>query len=112
MAEREEERRARNEALFREVNERISEVIAHMATAVPSERIEVLCECGSEDCIATLALTRTEYELVRSAPEQFVVIPGHEILHVEAVVAKTDRYEIVRKRGEDAAIARETDPRA
>jgi hypothetical protein len=100
------DRIARNEALFREVNERVREV-------VPSESgIEFICECGSEECIERVTLTSEEYERVRSDPVEFFVKPGHEILDVEEVVETHDRYLRVRKHAEEWDIARQTDPRA
>jgi hypothetical protein len=44
---------ARNQTLFREVNERMSELLE--AGACPTE---FLCECGQTDCIVTIALAR------------------------------------------------------
>jgi hypothetical protein len=107
-AERRRERIARNEALFREVNERVKEV-----TADPTaERIEFLCECGNADCTEAISLDRAEYEHLRSDPLLFGVKPGHAIPDVEDVVAEDERFETVRKRANEARIALETDPRA
>jgi hypothetical protein len=42
-----ENRRARNEALFREVNERIEDISREFAASdQPAERISFVCECG------------------------------------------------------------------
>ena len=100
------DRIARNEALFREVNERVSDL-------VPSEGgIEFICECGSEECIDRVTLTREEYERVRSDPVEFFVKPGHEMLDVEEVVESHDHYLLVRKHVEERHIVRQMDPRA
>ena len=77
-----EERIARNETLFREVNERVREV----SDADASERIEFLCECGDAGCTESISLTRAEYERLRSDPLLFGVKPGHAIADVEGVV--------------------------
>jgi hypothetical protein len=102
-----EDRIAKNEVIFREVNERVREV-------VPSENggIDFLCECGDEDCVEQLSLTREEYERVRSDPVQFFVKPGHEIPDVEEVTEESDRFLLVRKHVEEQEIARRADPRA
>jgi hypothetical protein len=101
-----EDRIARNEALFREVNERVKAL-------TPSEGgIEFICECGYEECIERVALTSEEYERVRSDPVEFFVKPGHEISDVEEVVEAHDRYLLVRKHVAERDIARQTDPRA
>jgi hypothetical protein len=102
-----EERIARNEVLFREVNERVSEV----SDELPQSRIEFLCECGGIDCTETILLTRAEYERVRSDPLLFAVKPGHGAADVEHVIAEDERFEVVRKHEHEAEIARRTDPR-
>jgi hypothetical protein len=100
-----------NEAIFRQVNERVSEL--NRSFSLVLERGDYLCECGNEDCVERIALTAEEYEHVRSEPTQFVVRPGHVAPDVEDVVHSEPEYEIVRKReGEAADVARETDPRA
>jgi hypothetical protein len=99
------DRIARNEALFREVNERVKDL-------VPSEGgIEFICECGYEECIERVSLTADEYERVRSDPVEFFVKPGHEIPDVEEVVETHDRFLLVRKHVEERDIARQLDPR-
>jgi hypothetical protein len=103
---RRKDRIARNEALFREVNERVKAL-------TPSEGgIEFICECGYEECIERVALTSEEYERVRSDPVEFFVKPGHEIPDVEEVVETHDRFLLVRKHVEERDIARQLDPRA
>jgi hypothetical protein len=103
---RRKERIARNEVLFREVNERVKDM-------VPSEGgIEFICECGDEECIERVPLTADEYERVRSDPVEFFVKPGHEIPDVEEVVEAHDRFLLVRKHVEERDIARQLDPRA
>lgn len=100
-----------NEAIFRQVNERVSEL--NRSFSLVLERGDYLCECGNEDCVERIALTADEYERVRSEPTQFVVKPGHVAPDVEDVVRSEPGYEIVRKReGKAATVARETDPRS
>ena len=100
---------ARNEALFREVNERVEEVSEGSAL----EEIDFLCECGDTECTESIAIARSEYEQVRSDPLRFAVAPGHQINGVEDVVEQNDRYYVVRKHEDTAGdIARETDPRS
>ena len=103
-----EERIARNEALFREVNERVREVYP----GDEEDQVGFLCECGRESCTETVVLSIAEYEDVRSDPRHFVVTPGHEIGDVERSAAEGDRYVVVEKHPTQAAKAIETDPRA
>ena len=70
MSERE-ERVAKNEAVFREVNERISDITDH------EELIEFLCECSDMECIEPVSMTRGDYERVRAESTWFFVVPGH-----------------------------------
>jgi hypothetical protein len=98
-----EKRLAMNEALFRETNERLEERVQQ---SVGNEgQLEIICECGNLDCNERIVLTRDEYTTVRSDPAQFAVKPGHVIADVEEVVARTGRFEIVRKQGVAAQAA-------
>ena len=103
-----EERIARNEVLFREVNERIRE----LADPPREARIEIFCECGLDDCTERIEVRVRDYELVRAEPTRFVLREGHEISDVEDVVISPDGYLVVEKRGRLAVVARETDPRS
>jgi hypothetical protein len=100
------ERIGRNEALFREVNERIRDVSSN-------GDIEFLCECGDENCTQQIRLTRAEYQEVRSHPARFAIARGHEIADVELVVAENERFAVVEKlAGEPHLLAERTDPRS
>jgi hypothetical protein len=104
------DRIARNEALFRQVNERVNEVSQAFAPVDPTPT-EFVCECGTPDCVETVLLTLQEYEQVRSLPARFVLVPGHVVPSVEEVVSRTDRYVVVEKHPEERQIAEEYDPR-
>jgi hypothetical protein len=101
------DRLARNEAMFRSVNERVEEVVQ----PGPGEEIDFLCECGNAECTEKITLTRREYEQVRSDATQFAVASGHELPEIEETLARTDRFLVVRKHPEEADVAQETDPR-
>ncbi len=101
-----EERVGKNEALFREVNERIREITTW------DSGVEFLCECGDPDCTQPIVMTVDEYEAVRSRATRFLIVVGHEAPDVERVVERTDRYALVEKfPGVPTTIAVETDPR-
>jgi hypothetical protein len=99
-----------NEALFREVNERVKAINERFGTPVPET--EFVCECASELCTDRVRMTTAEYEKLRSDATHFAVRPGHEVPEVEDVVERHEGYLVVAKAGEPASIARETDPRA
>ena len=104
-----EERVARNETLFREVNERIKQVNVGLATV---EATDYLCECGDEGCTDPISLTMAEYEAVRAEPTHFAVVSGHVAPDIEQLVARTSRYSIVAKTDPDAVkVAVAEDPR-
>jgi hypothetical protein len=103
------QRVAKNEALFREVNERIKDV--NLALEGDHEH-DFLCECGDDDCTAPISLTLAEYESVRADATHFAIVPGHDVPDVESVVSRNERFAIVEKQSPAAArIAVERDPR-
>jgi hypothetical protein len=99
--EKRHERQAINEALAREVNERVAglEEQAVAMWAEPSEQLfEFLCECSAEGgCAARVELTFEEYERVRAQDDRFALAPGHETEEIEHVVERNDRFLIVDK---------------
>jgi hypothetical protein len=107
--EERERRIGRNEALFREVNERIERVSGALQTG--TDTLTILCECGDSSCVEQIETTAAEYERVRRESTLFFVRPGHAKLDVEMVVEHYDEYDVVRKNGEAGEVARELDPR-
>ena len=104
-----ETRLAKNESLFRSVNERIEEAAGE---GQRDEHVhEFLCECSNLDCTLLLPLTVSQYEEVRRDPRQFVVAPGHELPEIETVVARERGYQVVIKQGDAAEFVTEHDPR-
>jgi hypothetical protein len=103
------ERIARNEATFRLINEDIER---GRDAEDDHTLVGFVCECGSADCSRLIELTPAEYEHVRTDPCRFAIVNGHEIVTVESVVERHDRYAVVRKLESSGAVAKETDPRA
>jgi hypothetical protein len=106
-----ETRLAKNETLFREVNERIEAAVGR-SDRDDGHVYDFLCECSNADCTLLLPLTIGEYEAVRSNPSQFIVAPGHELPEIENVEARNARYQVVMKQGEAAEYVTERDPRS
>jgi hypothetical protein len=105
------EKGGRNQALFRDVNERIEKLT--IADAVPtSETWDFLCECANTECVATISLTYDAYEAVRRIPTRFVVLPGHVYPEIERIVDENGGYVIVEKFGEGGKMTVARDPRA
>ncbi len=105
------ERLARNEAFFREVNERIRETGAGLVTAGEQTEWEFICECPDPTCTERVTTTVAGYEAVRSSPRRFLVAAGHQEPEIEHVVAGDDDRAIVEKRGPAGDIAAELDSR-
>ncbi|MGH3105551.1 MAG: hypothetical protein ACRDN6_15780 [Gaiellaceae bacterium] len=100
-----------NEALFRDVNERLAELGEKFAR--PDERTDFICECARPDCTERIAMTLAEYEGVRADGRRFLVRPGHVALEVETVVSEHEEYAVVEKRDPEAAeVAAALDPRS
>jgi hypothetical protein len=101
------ERAARNQSLFREVNERINKVMNTL-----TEFQTFVCECAKDDCAEQLELTLDEYEQIRAHPAHFAVSPGHVVPEVERVVREAaGRYDVVEKIAQAADVAAQLDPR-
>ena len=100
-----------NEALFRQVNERIEDLNAAFATV--SETFAVVCECGDLRCTDLLDLPPRVYERTRQSPVRFLVKPGHEAPEIEHIIEAEHGYVVVEKAQPVAKhIAEETDPRS
>jgi hypothetical protein len=105
------ERIGLNEAVFREVNERISDLAGQFG--LDQEPLDLVCECGDPACVERISISRDAYEQLRSDPTHFAVFPGHEQPDVESVVERNGPYDVVRKHeGGPAEVARGTDPRS
>ena len=135
------EKGAHNQALIREVNERIEKLADDAAHPA------FLCECADTNCVEMIELSIAgyesirsspvrfpiklghdypefervleenelsiaEYEAIRSSPVQFPVKPGHDYPQFERVVEDHEHYAVVEKVGEAARIVARLDPRS
>ena len=109
MEERE-RRIGMNEALFRQVNERLQELAEGFAHT--PEKLDLICECGNANCASRIEMDPEEYQKVRSDSTTFAIVKGHVIPDVEEIVERRAGYDVVRKTGSEAArVAKKTDPR-
>ena len=98
-----EQRAARNEALFREVNENIARLEErHGATNTEPAYV---CECANAEQIV---IDPETYRRVRAQPRLLFVRPGHEDPQLERVVERHDDYLVVEKTGEAGQVAEQT----
>ena len=86
-------KRARTEALFRDVNERIAESAERFA----ADRTQFVCECADASCADRLEATLSEYEEVRADGATFMLVDGHEHADIERVVKRKSRFNVVEK---------------
>ena len=103
-----EERKAHNEALFREANESVRAVQADLGLP-PSRPMPFICECDDPQCKTIVRLTQADYEAIRAHARRFFAAPGHEM--TEHVIAEYPDYDVVEKSGIAGEIAEATDPR-
>jgi hypothetical protein len=103
-----EQRAARNEALFREVNENIARLEERHGTTT-TEAVYV-CECADASCAEQLTIDPATYRRVRSEARLFFVRPGHEDAQLERVVERSSGYLIVEKTGEAGVVAEQAQP--
>jgi hypothetical protein len=98
-----EEKRAANEAEFREVNERIREVVDTSEVVLPVAPF--LCECSDPSCRRLLNVPLAVYAQVRESPRRFL----HAIEHISdgtsgSVVETQEGFAVVEKRGLSARV--------
>jgi hypothetical protein len=91
------ERAARNEEVFRNVNESI-EAGAEQHDVVGA--LPFHCECARVSCLATIEIPPGRYAAIVSERYRFVVVPGHEQAAIEEIVETTPDYLVVEKVGE------------
>jgi hypothetical protein len=109
MEERE-RRLGLNEAMFREVNERVEDINQTFASVTGT--FDIFCECGDMACTERITVPMDVYERVRDDSKHFLLRAGHEDPTVENVVETFEVYVIVEKEGvEVERVAEETDPR-
>lgn len=98
-----------NEALFRQVNERLEDV--NDAFGPMAGDFEIVCECGDLDCADRIVILRDAYEQLRADPLLFAIVDGHVAAGVEEVIEQRQGYSVVRKHpGSPAAFAAASNP--
>lgn len=97
------QRAARNEALFREVNENIAQLEKDYGSDITAPTF--ICECANELCTERVSVDTETYERVRDNPRWFIVLPGHVDETVERIVEKHSSYLVVEKIGAAGDIA-------
>jgi hypothetical protein len=105
-----EQRLAQNEALFREVNEKVEAVAAVHGS--DDHVYEFYCECSNADCSLQVPATLADYEAVRAHPRRFLIRPEHWLPDIETVAEKTEAWWVIEKEGEAGRFVEHLDPRS
>ena len=103
-----ERRLAENEVFFREQNESIEKGFENIRRLTASEghdsflndddtELHFFCECSNVECRLRIQVRPSDYNQIHVERDQFIVLPGHELLAVEQVVGKHEGYYVVRK---------------
>lgn len=103
--EERERRAARNQLLFRSVNEQIVNLTERFQAELSD--LDLVCECADSSCTGTIRLRVDEFGNIDRVKNAFLVIRGHEDPKVEDVVDSRDGYVIVRKQNLAAKIVEE-----
>jgi hypothetical protein len=91
------ERAARNEEVFRNVNEGI---VAGAELHAVSGTLPFHCECGRPSCVETIEIAPARYREIVAERYHFVVVPGHEETEIERTVERESEFLVVEKIGE------------
>ena len=87
-------KRVANQAIFRSVNERLSELNEAFAEDLDLDP-EVMCECPDLECATPIPVPIADYRRIRKKPTWFVVVPDHVDRQLEDVVETHTEYVIV-----------------
>ena len=90
---------ARNELVFRAVNERLDDL--NDALGPLSGQMELVCECADIACVEPISVSEADYGAVRADVELFLVAHGHIAADVERLERVDEQYDVVRNRIED-----------
>jgi len=103
--------KADNEAIFRELNQRLQKGVDE-ANAVAVEEgqklldfdatapLHFFCECADENCQERIPLSLNDYTEIHKDNRSFTIVPGHQVTKIEDVTVKEPEYWIVTKHEE------------
>jgi hypothetical protein len=81
------------EDVFRSANERIAGKARELRWQFP---VPFLCECSDTDCFARIELVLDEYEKMRSHPQRYLTVSGHELVGAFPI-EQSERVAVVEK---------------
>lgn len=81
--------------LFREVNERIEDLVRGTRSGLEIRPEQFLCECQDGQCTDRISLTLAEYAEIARDGDVFIVAHGHET-DADLVIGERPGYLLVR----------------
>lgn len=106
-----EERKALNEGVFRDANEKLEQNARKVLGDDDTSPVPFFCECPREGCREIVLLSLEEYEAVRSNPRGGLAAIGHDDPAIESLTQRTDRFVVTEKFGTAGDVHAKHDPR-
>lgn len=106
-----ERRLAENEAVFRKLNEQVhigfeetnrlaredNQPEFHVSYQRFNRPLHFYCECSDEKCAKRIRISVGEYQRIHESRDRFIVVPEHDVEHIEKIIDKNDDYWTVEK---------------
>jgi hypothetical protein len=86
-------RAARNQSLFRAVNEKLRQLNESFEGL--TDTFAIACECSHLHCVELIEIPADAYDEVRRSPRTFVVLPEHADTLIERITDEGREYAIV-----------------
>ncbi len=105
-------RLAENEVVFRQLNESLQKGIEEtnrlaeedgqpeylIIPKANDEPLHFFCECSDETCAKRVKINLQKYIELHKPRNHFVLVPGHEVLAIEKIIARHEpKYIVVEK---------------
>lgn len=92
-------RRAENEVMFRQENERVQKFVQERSVARKRRepKLHFYCECFDENCRERIIMTPAKYQRLHDNRSRFVIKPGHRDGKIERVVRAEPEYLVIEK---------------
>lgn len=101
-------RMVENEVFFRSYNEKIQKGLDELEKMAKEDNqeffvnkddcpLEFFCECSDENCRKRIRIQPSRYNEIHKKRDHFVIVIGHEVQSIEAVISNEEGFCIVKK---------------
>ncbi len=90
-------KRVANQAIFRDVNNRIQEINEPFSVVTGLDPVFV-CECSDLTCVSPISVTLSDYRGIRENEGHFIVTPDHVERDLVRIVDANESYVVVALR--------------